>query len=156
MILVLLGTQKIQFNRLIEQLITLKQTGVILANEVIIQSGFTGVDAKIGFKVHDFFPHKQLESLVKEADLIITHGGAGSLFEALNAHKRVIALPRLVKYGEHVDDHQIELVQMLFAENYIIAEANLSASFTTLANFEFKAYASTKVAVINKIKELIN
>ncbi len=54
-----------------------------------------------------------LEKLNKEARIIITHGGAGSIIFALQFRKPTIVVPRLKRYGEHINDHQLELTKKL-------------------------------------------
>ena len=55
------------------------------------------------------------------ADIVVSHGASGSIMKALNAGKKVIAVTRLEKYGEHINDHQIQNNEA-FAENgYVLA-----------------------------------
>lgn len=49
-------------------------------------------------------------SQMDACDVVVTHGGTGAIIGAVKDGKKVIAVPRLAKYGEHVDDHQIEIV----------------------------------------------
>ncbi len=46
---------------------------------------------------------------IEQAELLIIHGGAGSVIHAIRAGKVPVVMPRRQKYGEHVDDHQVEL-----------------------------------------------
>ncbi len=55
----------------------------------------------------------ELEQRINEADIIITHGGAGCIADALEKNKQVIVVPRLKKYKEHNNDHQLELASVL-------------------------------------------
>ncbi|MGD9957856.1 glycosyltransferase [Nocardioides sp.] len=48
----------------------------------------------------------ELKSLVAGADVVITHGGPGTIHDARSAGHRPIVLPRDPGHGEHVDDHQ--------------------------------------------------
>jgi UDP-N-acetylglucosamine transferase subunit ALG13 len=57
---------------------------------------------------------------ITEADLVILHGGAGSVIHAIHAGKIPVVMPRLAKYGEHVDDHQVEFARALAREGKII------------------------------------
>lgn len=56
-----------------------------------------------------------------EAEMIICHAGAGTLFHVLRAGKVPVVMPRCKQYGEHVDNHQVELVKALTGEGRIIA-----------------------------------
>jgi len=60
-----------------------------------------------------FLPRKQLKDFYEKADVIICHGGVGSIINALETRARIIAVPRLTKYFEHFDDHQLEIVRAL-------------------------------------------
>ena len=65
-------------------------------------------------------PQEQFNNLIKEADLVITHGGVGSIMSAVKLGKKVIAVPRLKKYDEHVNDHQLEIVDTFKKQGIII------------------------------------
>ena len=54
-----------------------------------------------------------MEKLYQKADLIVTHAGAGSILQGVKSQKKIIAVPRLKKYQEHVNDHQLELANKL-------------------------------------------
>ena len=54
-----------------------------------------------------------MSELYEKANLIVTHAGAGSILQGIQHQKKVIAVPRLTKYHEHVNDHQIELASKL-------------------------------------------
>ena len=59
-----------------------------------------------------------------EADVVISHAGTGALFSSIKKGKKVIAVARLAKYGEMVNDHQTEIVQKLAGEGYILDGTN--------------------------------
>ncbi len=44
---------------------------------------------------------------------MITHAGVGSILITLMNGKRPIVVPRLARFREHVDDHQLELARRL-------------------------------------------
>lgn len=48
---------------------------------------------------------------MEKANIVITHGGTGAIIGAVKKGKKVIAVPRRAKYGEHVDDHQLQLIK---------------------------------------------
>jgi len=123
MILVLLGTQNNSFHRLLEEIEKNIENGKI-KDEVIVQSGYTKYNSD-KMKIFDMIPRNELEELVKKADLVITHGGVGSMMLGIKAHKKVIAVPRLKKYEEHVNNHQIELVETFKKQGLIIGIDNV-------------------------------
>jgi len=92
-----------------------------LANdyEIIIQAGYS--DYKNDkMEIFDFISGEELKLLYERADYIVTHAGAGSMFQAIKAGKKTIAFPRLYKYGEHVDDHQLQLAEKLQKMGYLL------------------------------------
>ena len=114
MVLVMLGTQNNSFHRLLEEIDRLIENKVI-NEEVIVQKGYTKYESK-NMKTIDFISRDELENLEKQASYIITHGGVGSIVSSLEKGKKVIAVPRLHKYSEHVNDHQKEIIKK-FNEN---------------------------------------
>ena len=118
MILVLLGTQNNSFHRLLEKIDELIEKNVI-DEKVIVQSGYTKYDSK-NMRVFDLIPQEELERYQEQADLIITHGGVGSIISSIKKDKKVIAVPRLQKYQEHVNDHQKQIVELFNKKGYII------------------------------------
>ena len=107
MTLVLLGTQNNDFHRLLDEVERNIQNKNI-NDEVIVQSGFTKYNSN-NMKIFDMTSKENLEKLVDEADLVITHAGIGSIEMALEKGKKVIAVPRCKEYGEHVNNHQKDI-----------------------------------------------
>ena len=118
MILVLLGTQNNSFHRLLEKMDELIEKKVI-DEKVLVQSGYTKYESK-NMRVFDIIPQEELERNQEQADLIITHGGVGSIISSIKKEKKVIAVPRLHKYHEHVNDHQKQIVEAFDRKGYII------------------------------------
>lgn len=118
MILVTLGTQDKSFKRLLDAIQLQIDKGNI-KEKVVVQAGFTKYDSK-DMEIFDLIPTVEFSKLIKKADLIITHGGVGSIMDALKSGKKVIAAPRLKKYGEHDNDHQLEIINNFAKLGYII------------------------------------
>ncbi len=122
MILVLLGTQNNSFHRLLEEIEKNIENGNI-KEEVVIQAGYTKYESKTEkqkVKIFDTIPKEELEKLIEEANLVISHGGVGSMITANQKGKKVIAVPRKKKYHEHVNDHQIYTVEAFARKRYVI------------------------------------
>jgi UDP-N-acetylglucosamine transferase subunit ALG13 len=64
-------------------------------------------------------PFEEIQRLLVKADIVVCHGGTGSLITALRQGCRVIAMPRLSKLGEHYDDHQSEITEAFAARGLI-------------------------------------
>ena len=109
MILVLLGTQDKQFDRLLKEVSDLKEQGKI-KEEVVAQIGCSKFRSKY-IKAFDFVSKDEINDLIDKASLVIAHGGVGIITECLNKNKKVIVAPRLAKYKEHTNDHQLEITK---------------------------------------------
>ena len=110
MTLVTLGTQHQEFTRLLDYI-----EKSDLKGEIIVQAGYTKYESK-RMKIFDFISYDEMEKYIDKSDLVITHAGTGSIVMPLKKDKKVIACARLSKFGEHVDDHQVELVDVFYIE----------------------------------------
>jgi len=88
-------------------------------DEVIVQAGHSKYSSE-KMEIFDFVSGEELKVLYEKADYIVTHAGAGSMFQAIKAGKKIIAFPRLQKYNEHVDDHQLQLAKQLENLGYLL------------------------------------
>ena len=118
MIFVILGTQKIPFPRLLKAVDELIESEKI-TEEVVAQSGHTHYEPR-NFKCIPFLSEEQFQDYIEGASAVITHSGSGSIFSALRHGRKTIAVARLHRYGEMVDDHQIELVKKLSEDGYVL------------------------------------
>ncbi len=111
MIFVTVGSQKFPFDRLVQRVDELAGEGII-REEVIIQTGACRYRPR-HCRYQAYFDRKRFEELLERCSIVITHGGAGTIVTALRRQKKVIVVPRLARYGEHVDDHQLQLMEAL-------------------------------------------
>ena len=118
MIFIILGTQKFQLKRLLNEIEVLIKKG-ILKDEVIAQTGFTDFSSD-NIKCYDYLDKKDFDKYISEADLIITHSGVGSIITAISYNKPVIVYPRLKKYKEHVDDHQKDIANAFEKKGFVL------------------------------------
>ena len=141
MILVTLGTQDKPFKRLVEAIEKQVEMGNI-KDEVIVQTGCTEYESN-KMRIVDYLPINEFEELSQKADFIITHGGVGSILEGIKMHKKIIATPRKQEYGEHVNNHQEQIVQNFGEEGYIIPLydlENFNEVLEMVKTFEPKEY----------------
>lgn len=156
MIFVMLGSQKFQFNRLLKTLDDLIESNVI-TEEVFAQVGYSDY-VPHNFKCRKFFDHKELADIIHKADIIITHGGSGSIIGAVKNGKKTIAVPRKAKYKEHVDDHQIQIIQQFSKQNLICACEDcdqLAEALEVVRKTEYESYQSNTYDIIDSIIEFI-
>ena len=118
MIFVILGTQDKSFVRLLQEMDRLIENGTI-TKQVIVQAGSTKYQSK-NMEIHKMLPMKKFLNYMEQSDYVITHGGVGSILDALKYQKKVIAVPRLKQYGEHENNHQIQIIEKFTKENYIL------------------------------------
>ncbi len=107
------------FPRLVKAIDELKARGVI-ADEVLMQIGNTPDPNSPHCKTVRFLPRIEFERTIQEAMVVVSHGGAGTLIDAFKAGKTPVVVPRRKKYGEHVDDHQLEVAEALGREGRVI------------------------------------
>lgn len=153
MILVTLGTQKQPFTRLLDIIENSK-----IKDEIIVQAGHTKYESK-KMKVFDFIDYEEMDELINKADIIITHGGTGSIVTPLKKEKKVIACPRLNKYGEHVDDHQVQIVDTFDEVGYILKldeNNNLDELIKKIKKEKMKKFKSNSENFIKLIKNEID
>lgn len=118
MIYITLGTQGTDFSRclhMVEQLMEKRD----IKGEVIAQVGASTYRPR-GVKCFEFVQESDYQSYIQRADVVITHAGSGALFSSIKKGKKIIAVARLSRYNEMVNDHQTELVRKLTEEGYIL------------------------------------
>lgn len=156
MILITLGTQDKPFTRLLDKVEELIQKNVI-QEEVVVQAGCTKYTSK-DMQIFDLLPIDEFEKKMQECDLLITHGGVGSIVTGLKQHKKVIAVARLKKYGEHTNDHQLQIIEEFGKQGYILPLKDVSALEQVLKkvkNFKPKEYKSNTEKMVQTVEEWI-
>ena len=157
MILVTLGTQDKKFTRLLEAI--QKQIDNKKINEkVIVQAGCTSNFKSKDMEIFDLIPMNEFDEKIKECDILITHGGVGSIITGLKNNKIVIAAPRLKKYNEHVNDHQLQIVENFAKEGYILYLENfdnLDKLLIEAKKFKPKKFKSNTPNIIKLLERSI-
>ncbi len=69
---------------------------------------------------HRFLAYDELTELMRQASAVVCHGGVGSMMTAISMGITPVAIPRLRAHGEHVDDHQLQIVRELGSSGYVI------------------------------------
>lgn len=111
-----LGTQEgYLFTRLVAALVPL-----LAGVEVLWQVAETDVSS-FGIDGRASVPHHELAGAVAEADLVVAHAGTGAALTAIEAGRCPILVPRLARYREHVDDHQVQIARELAGRRLAIA-----------------------------------
>ena len=118
MILITLGTQDKEFTRLLDLVQKEIDKGNI-KDKVVVQAGHTKYESK-DMEIFDLIDRDKFSELISKCDLLITHGGVASIITGLQNNKRVIVAPRLSKYNEHMNDHQIQITENFSRMKYIL------------------------------------
>ena len=157
MVLVMLGTQNNSFHRLLEEIEKCMDNGII-NEEVIVQAGGTKYISE-KMKIFELISNEELTQYIKEANYIICHGGVGSIVSSIKAGKKVIAVPRYEKYGEHVNDHQVQIVESFTDQGFICGiheVSELEKAISEIASFEPKKFVSNTENFISMIADFID
>ncbi len=152
MIFVTYGTQEHDFkylSQLINQINNQDSIVVQLGNSKPI---ITNPNASI----ENYYPNYL--QLIENCDILITHSGVGSIMGGLQANKKVIAISRLAQYGEHVDDHQLEIANELAQKGYIYhmqRNEDINQVLSKVRAQRFKTYPSNTIHFVSELEKLL-
>ncbi|MGI9594966.1 MAG: glycosyltransferase [Acidimicrobiales bacterium] len=119
-VVVTVGTTDRDFRRLIDRLIEILPPHA----DVLWQTGDSNVDG-LEIDGRRLIPESELIAAIEQADVVISHAGAGSLSVALQAGRIPVFVPRRAPFGEQIDDHQVELARWADSKGLaVIAEAD--------------------------------
>lgn len=110
MIFVTVGTQEFSFDRLVSKIDGIARNDE-MKEDICIQYGKSYYVPMYCKLAQPFFSADEMGKLVDESDLVVTHGGVGTIISSLEKGKKVLVVPRLSKYHEHVDDNQLEIAE---------------------------------------------
>lgn len=151
----MVGTQDKPFTRLLDAVNDYAKKS---KDKIIVQRGLTPYESKY-MDVHDFFSPEETDKLIKEADIIICHGGVGTITTALKYHKPVIAAARLKEYGEHTNDHQKQIIEKFTDNGYILELkdfSQLDKLIKETKTFKPKEFKSNNKVFVDKLKNKID
>lgn len=157
MILVAVGQQKFKFNRLINKIDELIESGII-SEDVFVQYGYS--DAPQIAEGKSFLTKEEMHEKMEQADLIIMHAGSGMIVESQKMAKRIVVVPRLKIFDEHVDDHQFEIADYFENSGALIVEResdlkDLPDLIDKARSMEVKPYKFSNEKLVNKLREII-
>jgi len=158
MVFLTLGTQNFNFLRLLKAVEKAKIEGV-LKGEIIAQIGNNKFNST-HIKCIPFLDKEDFNTYMEKADFIISHAGTGSIITALKKKKKIIVAPRLKKHEEHIDDHQLEILQAFTKLNLIIPlEKNLEDledKIKNIQHYKLDNYISNTKNFNKNLTDLIN
>ena len=148
MIFATVGSQKFPFDRLLSALDALQ------GEDIFAQTGSSTYIPR-NYAFAPYLDRAAFTQKLSAAEIVITHGGTGAIMTAVKQGKKVIAVPRLARYGEHVDDHQLQLVSQFAAQNLIFALedcSELSDAIRRIRGHQFQPYRSSTQAIIRDLE----
>lgn len=154
MILVTLGTQKFEMNRLVKAADLLAQTA---EEEVFVQCGNSTYQPKY-CKYSAFVDSAEFAEMIQNCSVLITHSGVGIIMTGIQAKRPIIVVPRLKKYNEHVDDHQLQIAEAFEEKGCVLCcrnEEELPQYIEKAKAFAFQPYTAPESKVENLIIEFI-
>lgn len=157
MIFVAVGTQKFQLNRLLKQLDLILENGQ-LCEDVFAQKGNSDYIPK-HYAYKDFLSKEEFDRIVDKCDILITHSGVGTIISGMKFQKPIIIFPRLAKYHEHVDDHQLQIAKAFSEQNFVLlcqTEDQLYDAILKARKTSFQVYQSNRENVINEIRSFLS
>lgn len=157
MIFVATGTQDKSFERLLK-IIDENIQNKVITEDVIVQAGYTKYKSD-NMQIFDYVSIDDFNKYINECSLFITHGGVGNILSALKANKKIIAVPRLAKYKEHTNDHQLQIVNNFYEKGYILRlleNDDFKDVYGKSKTFVPKKWVSNNEIFLNKIKEYID
>lgn len=119
MVFVTIGNATQGFRRLLEAVDDLAGGDVFQRELIFIQTGHNSDFIPNNCEHKPFLSMDEFQHWMEKADLIICHGGCTQL-QAVRLGKVPVVMPRRKKYGEHVNDHQVQLVRALASAGLII------------------------------------
>ena len=160
MIFATIGNDHRDFKRMINLL-------KLLANELpkeefIIQSGHSTIPKKVpkNFKNYKFITRKEFENNLLKARFVITHAGAGTLLQCFEKNIFPLVLPRRVEFKEHVNNHQLDILNEFNDQNLCLNIENLEfyklLEFLKIEKGLLKKNFKLEKKLLRKLKESIN
>jgi UDP-N-acetylglucosamine transferase subunit ALG13 len=120
MIYVTTGTHPVPFDRLIAAMEAFAGT---TSEEVIIQAGASAIPMQHA-KHLTFISWDESRHYIQSARVVVSQAGVGTLIDAISVNARMIVWPRLARYGEAANDHQLEIAHVLSEQQRVIMVNN--------------------------------
>ena len=157
MIFVAVGTQKFQFNRLLREIDTLIEANHI-KDTIFAQIGNSDYTPE-NYSYNAMMSKNDFDEKIAACDLLITHSGVGTIVTGLRLAKPVIVVPRLKRYAEHIDDHQVQIADAFSERNLVLKCEDCKKLLYCIQEAKhhvFDSYVSGNQTVINTIETYLD
>lgn len=158
MIFITVGSQKFQFDRLLKEVDRLIETGKMNGSEIVAQTGYCQYEPK-HFHFEPFMSKDDFLTHINNSEIVITHGGTGSIINSVKLGKKVIGVPRQEAFGEHVDNHQFEIIEEFENTKLIYAVyeiADLEDALVKVVDMTFRTYQSNTNHIIDLLETALH
>jgi len=132
MIFVTVGNARQPFRRLIDAMVKLHESSALHGEELIIQHGHTPMNPLREISATPFMANIDFEETLRRADVVVCHGGCGTLLMCARNRRVPVVVPRSKRYHEHVNDHQNELAIELERQGKVILCDDLDRLFESI------------------------
>lgn len=154
MIYVTLGTMFLDFPRLTHAMDTIAaKTG----ERVVMQLGMSKTIPQ-HCECFDFKPHQETLDIQRQARLVVCHAGIGAVTDALHVRRPFIVTPRLKRFREHMNDHQMELAQAVARRGWgrvVLDMADLESACADPLPFP-EGYTPDKERLLNAVQAFVS
>ena len=133
MIFVTVGTHEQQFDRLVQEIDRLKGE-TIIRDDIFVQTGYSAYQPQY-CEHKDFIRFDEMITRMTGSEIVITHGGTGSILLVLYHQKIPVVIPRQKKYHEHIDDHQVLFCKTMVEKKKIIAVYEIDNLAPAIKNY---------------------
>ncbi|MBM6721406.1 exopolysaccharide biosynthesis protein [Bacteroides gallinaceum] len=151
-----LGTQKFPFGRIITALNQLVDQGKYKDDEIVMQSALYPIQPK--FTHFGLIPNEDFNRYMREAEVVVTHSGVNSIISCMEMDKPLVVCPRLHEYGEHVDNHQMEIATLMRDKYDVLIctdMKDLPELIKKAKTHKYKPWVSHRVELLEAIRRLI-
>jgi UDP-N-acetylglucosamine transferase subunit ALG13 len=150
MIFVTVGTDRAPFDRLLRAVEQLQTSA-----ELVVQHGSSGV-RPANARCFDFLPFDEWVEHIRRADVVVTHGGVGSIMVALMNGKKPVVVPRLKRFREAVDDHQESFARRFGADGHVVYVENPADLAGALGTANGSAKYTAPIALAGDLRSYID
>jgi UDP-N-acetylglucosamine transferase subunit ALG13 len=143
----------LDFGRLVRKMDEIAQrTG----ERVVIQTGLASTLPQHA-EHFTFKPREEIAALIAESRLVVSHAGIGSVIDALKAARPLVVVPRLRRFGEHNNDHQLDLARAVERRGWgrLVLEVAELDSLCANPPRPHPGYAPAKAPLLAALREAI-
>lgn len=154
---VVCGTQKFPFSRLTRALNGLVEQGLCQPEAIVMQSQANHVMPL--FETHALLSVAEFGRRLAEAEVVVTHAGVNSIITCMQMRKPLLIVPRQKVYGEHVDNHQVEIARLMEEKFGVTVDYDLTHLQQSIEAAREKRYApwvSDKAGLLDAIRRDID